>query len=129
MKRKLSPIFTILTVLSLLCACGPTTAETQGTDVQQTDTAAGSAAAELVADIPTTQYFSDDPVADEDIEKILYAGDGDTDMQFAAKAGFLSVGCAWGYRERAQLEQAGARYVVDTVGALARLLGMDIAQA
>ena len=62
-------------------------------------------------------------------EKILYAGDGDTDMQFAAKAGFLPVGCAWGYRERAQLEQAGARYVVDTVGALARLLGMDIAQA
>ena len=74
MKRKLSLIFTILTVLSLLCACGPTTAETQGTDAQQTDTAAGSAAAELVADIPTTQYFSDDPVADEDIEKILYAG-------------------------------------------------------
>jgi len=31
-------------------------------------------AAELVSDIPTTQYFTDDPVTDEDIEMILTAG-------------------------------------------------------
>ncbi len=31
-------------------------------------------AAELVEDIPTTQYFTDDPVADDDIEAILNAG-------------------------------------------------------
>ena len=33
-----------------------------------------TAAAELIADIPTTQAFTDDEVPDEDIDKILSAG-------------------------------------------------------
>lgn len=55
-------------------------------------------------------------------EEILFFGDGDTDMEFANHAGFLPVACSWGYRSRAELEQAGARYIVDSAEQLTKML-------
>ncbi|MCI8843665.1 MAG: HAD family hydrolase [Oscillospiraceae bacterium] len=55
-------------------------------------------------------------------EEILFFGDGDTDMEFASRAGFLPVACSWGYRSREELEQAGARYMVDRAEQLTKML-------
>lgn len=45
--------------------------------------------------------------------KILYLGDTGTDMQTAVSSGMTPVGVLWGFRGRAELEQHGARHVVD----------------
>lgn len=42
----------------------------------------------------------------------LYLGDTATDMQTAQAAGMFAVGALWGFRPRAELEQAGARVVI-----------------
>ena len=55
-------------------------------------------------------------------EEILFFGDGDTDMEFATRAGFLPVACSWGYRSREELERAGARYIVDRAEQLTEML-------
>lgn len=47
-------------------------------------------------------------------EPVLYVGDSGVDMQTAAAAGVRSVGVTWGFRERAELEEAGARHIVDS---------------
>lgn len=47
-------------------------------------------------------------------ERVLYVGDSGVDMQTAAAAGVRSVGVTWGFRERAELEEAGARHIVDS---------------
>ena len=41
-------------------------------------------------------------------------GDSEVDIQTAHNAGMLAVGCSWGYRGRAALEEAGADVIVDT---------------
>ncbi len=61
-----------------------------------------------------------DPSAALDIAKVmdlpseafLYVGDTATDMQTARASGFFAVGCAWGFRPRAELEDAGAQAVI-----------------
>lgn len=45
--------------------------------------------------------------------RILYLGDTGTDMQTAVSSGMTPVGVLWGFRGRAELEQHGARHVVD----------------
>ncbi len=55
-------------------------------------------------------------------EEVLFFGDGDTDMKFAKKAGFLPVACSWGYRSRDILEAAGAEKIVNCVEELAAIL-------
>jgi len=55
-------------------------------------------------------------------EQILFFGDGDTDMEFAVKAGFLPVACSWGYRDRETLKAAGALYIVDSMDELREIL-------
>lgn len=55
-------------------------------------------------------------------EEVLFFGDGDTDMEFASRAGFLPVACSWGYRSREELERAGARFIVDHAEQLADML-------
>ncbi len=55
-------------------------------------------------------------------EEVLYVGDGDTDMEFASKMGFLAVGVTWGYRDRDQLLAAGAELLVDSFDELAKLM-------
>ena len=47
-------------------------------------------------------------------DEILYVGDGDSDMEFAANMGFIGAGVTWGYRDRDQLLAAGADFLVDT---------------
>lgn len=53
----------------------------------------------------------------------LYLGDTNTDMRTAVSAGMYPVGVLWGFRERAELESAGARTVIDQPGDLINLIG------
>ena len=41
-------------------------------------------------------------------EETAYCGDSDVDMRFAKNAGAKAVGCLWGFRDREELEAAGA---------------------
>lgn len=43
----------------------------------------------------------------------LYIGDSSVDMQTAANGKVLSVGVTWGFRTREELEDSGARYIVN----------------
>ncbi len=47
-------------------------------------------------------------------DKILFVGDTGVDMQTAAAAGVDSVGVTWGFRTREELEESGAKYVVES---------------
>ena len=55
-------------------------------------------------------------------EILLYVGDSGVDMQTAAAAGVRSVGVTWGFRERTELEEAGARHIVDNPAKILELL-------
>ena len=46
---------------------------------------------------------------------ILYIGDSNVDMQTARAAGMFPVGVTWGFRTREELEEAGARVVIEGV--------------
>lgn len=46
-------------------------------------------------------------------EETLYAGDSEVDVQTANNAGLRCVGVTWGFRERKELEQAGAWKIID----------------
>lgn len=54
--------------------------------------------------------------------RVLYVGDSGVDMQTAAAAGVRSVGVTWGFRERRELVQTGARHIVDVPGEILNLL-------
>lgn len=43
----------------------------------------------------------------------LYLGDTDTDMQTGRAAGLVTVGAAWGFRTRKELEENGADHIID----------------
>lgn len=57
-------------------------------------------------------------------EEILFVGDGDTDMEFASKMGFIAAGVTWGYRSREQLLAAGADFLCDSFLELQKKLGL-----
>lgn len=57
-------------------------------------------------------------------EEIVYVGDGDTDMEFASKMGFVAAGVTWGYRSREQLLAAGADFLCDSFSELQSTLGI-----
>lgn len=57
-------------------------------------------------------------------EEIVYVGDGDTDMEFASKMGFIAAGVTWGYRDPDQLLAAGADFLVDSFAELREKLGV-----
>ena len=46
-------------------------------------------------------------------EDILYVGDTGTDMMAGARAGLHTVGCTWGFRDRAELENYNACSIID----------------
>lgn len=46
--------------------------------------------------------------------EIMFVGDGETDMEFAAVMGFYSVGAVWGYRESEELRISGADILVNS---------------
>jgi phosphoglycolate phosphatase len=52
----------------------------------------------------------------------LYVGDTNTDMQTGLAAGLHTVGVSWGFRDRAELLQAGAHQVIDDPLALLELI-------
>ena len=51
---------------------------------------------------------------DADPKTTLYVGDSNVDIACGHNAGMRSCGVAWGFRGRAELEGAGADYVIDT---------------
>ncbi len=55
-------------------------------------------------------------------EEILYVGDSDVDMQAAKNAGLKSCGVLWGFRERNELEAAGAVLICSNCSELSRLI-------
>lgn len=57
-------------------------------------------------------------------DEILYVGDGDTDMEFASKMGFIAAGVTWGYRDPEELTAAGADFLSDSFPHLAAHLGL-----
>jgi phosphoglycolate phosphatase len=46
-------------------------------------------------------------------EEVLYVGDSAIDMQTARNAGFAPLGVLWGFRDRKELQENGARWLVD----------------
>jgi len=52
----------------------------------------------------------------------VFVGDSGVDVETARRAGMQAVGCLWGFRERAELEAAGAHHLVDHPRALLALL-------
>ena len=71
-----------------------------------------------------------DPAAVEEIlaatgaarERTVFVGDSGIDILTAKAAGVRSIGVSWGFRPRAELEQAGADHIVDRAGELIKLL-------
>jgi len=45
-------------------------------------------------------------------ERCVFVGDTAVDIQTAVRAGMRAVGCLWGFRDRAELERAGADVVL-----------------
>lgn len=78
MKRAFLPTIASLLLLCLLCGCSGTAGNSpqsgDANDGNRSVQPAGTDASELVADIATTQYFTDESVSKADIEKILTAG-------------------------------------------------------
>ena len=46
-------------------------------------------------------------------EKVAYFGDTSVDMDTAKNAGAVALGVTWGFRSREELEQHGARFILD----------------
>ena len=55
-------------------------------------------------------------------ERVLYVGDSGVDMQTARAAGVRSAGVTWGFRDREELQAAGACHLVDRPDQLIALL-------
>ncbi len=59
---------------------------------------------------------------DLDKSDIVYVGDTDHDMQTAINAEIDSIGVTWGYRSKAELQAANAKYIADDVQELESVL-------
>lgn len=46
-------------------------------------------------------------------DEVLYVGDTATDIKTAKNAGLTNIGVLWGFRDRAELEGAGADYIIE----------------
>lgn len=55
-------------------------------------------------------------------KECLYVGDTATDMETAKNAGLFGVGVLWGFRDRAELEAAGADIIVSQPRSIAELV-------
>ena len=56
------------------------------------------------------------------VENTIFVGDADTDILTAENAGIPSIGVLWGFRDREVIEEAGAKYIVETVNDLEKQL-------
>lgn len=66
--------------------------------------------AEIVARIP------------QPVREVWMVGDSATDVRTGRAAGARTIGCAWGLRGRAELERAGAEFLVERPGEIPRLI-------
>jgi phosphoglycolate phosphatase len=55
-------------------------------------------------------------------DSVFYTGDTAVDMKTARGAGMCAVGVLWGFREREELEEAGARVLIERPQELLELL-------
>ncbi len=55
-------------------------------------------------------------------EQVFYLGDTSIDMQTAVSSGMRPIGVLWGFRDRAELQEAGARHLLTTPAELLPLL-------
>ena len=79
MKRKYLAVIALGCALSLLCGCTKTESATRSVPTAAKEESAtavmlDSGAIDVVTDIATTQYFTADPVSQEDLETIVMAG-------------------------------------------------------
>lgn len=56
------------------------------------------------------------------LENTVFVGDADTDILTANNAGLDSIGVLWGFRDREIIEKEGAKYIVESVKDLEKLL-------
>lgn len=61
-------------------------------------------------------------IGDVDTAKVLMVGDRLHDVHGAAEFGIATLGVTYGYGDRAELEEAGAKYIVDTTSEIADLI-------
>lgn len=57
-----------------------------------------------------------------DIDRTIFVGDSDTDIQTAKNAGITCIGVTWGFRTRDLLRKEGADYLIDTPKELLTLI-------
>ncbi len=58
-----------------------------------------------------------------DVENRVYMiGDSNVDVQTAKNAGIESIGCAWGFRGRAELEAEGADFIAEKASDIADII-------
>lgn len=55
-------------------------------------------------------------------DEAVYVGDSEVDVQTAKNAGLDCIGVLWGFRDREELVESGARYIVETPDELGRFL-------
>ena len=46
-------------------------------------------------------------------ERTLFAGDSDVDVRTGKNGGLTAAGVLWGFRDRAELERAGADHIIE----------------
>ncbi len=61
-------------------------------------------------------------MADIGVEKCIYVGDSDVDVLTADNAGMPCLSVTWGFRDREELENAGAKYLCETPEMLPQLM-------
>lgn len=54
--------------------------------------------------------------------KVFMIGDSNVDIQTAKNSGISSIGCAWGFRGREELENAGADFIAETPYDIAKFI-------
>ena len=57
-------------------------------------------------------------------ERFIFAGDTGSDMKTACNSGMTPLGVLWGYRDREELENNGARYIVNKPSEILTILGL-----
>ena len=50
----------------------------------------------------------------KDFTDIFYFGDSEVDMKCGKNAGVFTIGCAWGFRDRALLESYNPDLIINT---------------
>lgn len=63
---------------------------------------------------PDPAVISEILAAAPDCDKIYMIGDSNVDIRTAKNAGLISVGCAWGFRGRQELEKEGADFIAES---------------